>query len=200
MESYFGKNGRSLWEAASGQEGSQVLKVGEKPPVKSVSSGVTAIADMENESEAGRVLISLCADVSKHLHDMELYANVIQLAIRTNDLAWRQYQAKTEFPLRSVSEIYACVMRLIKNYNWELPLRSLSVRAAEVCCDDCAVQADLVGSFQRHEKLEKADTAMYKVNQRYGKNTVVMASMLQKNKMPKGERINCLPGGHNRSN
>lgn len=197
MLSYLGKNGLKLWVAASGLDSSRVLKMGESPTVKSVSSGVTAVADMVDAQDSSGVLLTLCADVSRHLRDAELWARGVQLAVRSNDLNWRQYQMHTDYPLQSLSGIYACVTELLKNYTWEIPVRSFSVRAIELCCGEGALQQDMLGNAQRHEKRERADKAMYMVNKKYGKNSVAVAGMLLNSKMPQGDRINCLPGAHN---
>lgn len=102
----------------------------------------------------------------------------------------------TEFPVQSVSGLYKCVVRLIENYDWKLPLRSVAVRACDVCFKNCAIQQDMLGSLAKHEKMEKADEAAFLVNEKYGRGTVMLADMLFKNKMPQGNRINCLPGAH----
>ncbi len=196
MTDFFGKNGTKLWIAASGLDNTGVLKMGQSPPVKSISSGITAVADMLDTQDASGVLLTLCNDVSRHLRDALLYACGVQLAIRSNDLVWRQYQMRTDFPIQSVSGLYACVMTLIKNYEWELPIRSVSVRAIDVCCRVTSLQQDLLGNSEKHEKREKADKAMYLANKKYGRGSVALAGMLVKNKMPQGDRINCLPGAH----
>jgi len=199
MQTYLGKNGVKLWIAASGLDSSRVLRIGESPTVRSVSSGITTVSDMQNTAEALAVFINLCEDVSRSLRRAELCARSVQIALRSNDLNWRQLQMPTEFPVQSVNGIYKYVVKLMENYDWALPLRSVSVRACDVCFRDTAVQQDMLGSLEGHEKRERADEAAYLINERFGRGTVMLADMLFKNKMPQGDRINCLPGAHSQS-
>ena len=65
-----------------------------------------------------------------------------------------------------------------KTYNWNLPLRSVGVRAINLKGEGLAVQEDLFGEIRQNEKIEKMEDSLFSVRNRFGKNSVKRGTTL----------------------
>ena len=195
MRRFLGKNGLDLWRQISGTDGLPVACSYSVNVPKSVSSGVTTGEDMFNRDEICRVMLSLSGEVSARLRDERMCACGVQIGVRTSEqLKWHQYQMPLEYPVQSVSGLYGAACRLIGQYDWASPVRSVSVRAVNLCPAGSALQQNMLGGLEEYEKRERADEAAYKICKRYGRGAVASAGLLFKTKMPSGIKVNSLPG------
>lgn len=185
LKTTFGKNGVVLWRCANGLENSPVCNMGYRPPVKSVGRGVTCVDDLRDNDEVWRVLLSLSHAVSKHLREDGLLAGGVQIGIKNTALFTSQSQSKLIYPTQNSREIALKAFSLFKQtYKWQTPVRSVTVRAIELLNPDKPQQLSLGFDMMRHEKLERLDKAMLRINEKYGKGTVVEATVLNGTKMP----------------
>lgn len=195
MRRFLGKNGLDLWRQISGTDGLPVACSYSVNVPKSVSSGVTTGEDMFNRDEICRVMLSLSGEVSARLRDEQMCACGVQIGVRTSEsLKWHQYQMPLAYPVQSVSGLYGAACRLIGQYDWASPVRSVSVRAVNLCPAGSALQQNMLGGLEQYEKRERADEAAYKICKRYGRGAVASAGLLFKTKMPSGIKVNSLPG------
>lgn len=185
LKTTFGKNGVVLWRCANGLENSPVCNMGYRPPVKSVGRGVTCVDDLRDNDEVWRVLLSLSHAVSKHLREDGLLAGGVQIGIKNTALFTSQSQSKLIYPTQNSREIALKAFLLFKQtYKWQTPVRAVTVRAIELLNPDKPQQLSLGFDMTRHEKLERLDKAMLRINEKYGKGTVVEATVLNGTKMP----------------
>ena len=94
MRAYLGKAGAVLWACANGLENSPVMREDERPPIKSVGHGMTLTADLTTEREVFDTIIELSQEVGTKLRKNGLRASGVCVAIRDNDLAWRELRWK----------------------------------------------------------------------------------------------------------
>ena len=159
--------------------------MGYRPPVKSVGRGVTCVDDLRDNDEVWRVLLSLSHAVSKHLREDGLLARRVQIGIKNTALFTSQSQSKLIYPTQNSREIALKAFSLFKQtYKWQTPVRAVTVRAIELLNPDKPQQLSLGFDMTRHEKLERLDKAMLRINEKYGKGTVVEATVLNGTKMP----------------
>jgi DNA polymerase-4 len=98
MESLFGMVGRGLWKYANGLDESRVMPEGWEAPIKSVGHGITTVSDLASPREVCLVLLELSQEVGRKLLKSGLAARGVQLTVRDNKLAVRQYQRSLPIP------------------------------------------------------------------------------------------------------
>lgn len=198
LTSLFGKNGYALWSSANGLENSAVSDFYYEPIVKSIGRGITLVEDLYNDTEVWRVLLSLSHNVSKHLREEELASGSVQVVVKSNDLKCVQFQAKLPFITQNSREIAEKAFTLYnEKYDKVLPVRALTVRAIELVRFDMAQQLNMFFDLQKHNKREAIEKTVLEINRRYGKHTVMEATLLNNTKIPseKTEEI-LLPNSH----
>ena len=132
--------------------------------------------------------------VSKHLREDGLLAGGVQIGIKNTALFTSQSQSKLIYPTQNSREIALKAFSLFKQtYKWQTPVRAVTVRAIELLNPDKPQQLSLGFDMTRHEKLERLDKAMLRINEKYGKGTVTqplqsLLSLFRKLK-PLGFRI-----------
>ena len=187
MKRHFGKCGETLQNYANGLDFSPVLRESEVPPVKSVSRGITCKRDLYTYEDISPVVISLCEKVSHSLRKNCFYAETIRVAIKDNQLNVKEFQKKIKTPARAADVIYENAMDLIrKNYFFNLPVRAVTVFACDLTGDGSCFQLSFEENYAQLEKLEKLDSQVDKIRERFGSDIIVRASSLD---LTESERI-----------
>ena len=181
----FGKNGLLLKAYANGEDNSEVRRSDFHSPVKSIGHGITAIQDLENSAEVWRVMLELVQEVGSKLRLHKKRAGGVAVNIRRNDLLSREWQCKTKMPTQSPSVLAETAFDLFqRSYSWELPIRSVTVRAIYLQEENCPVQFDLFTDTLLVEKQEKVDNVIENLRQRFGRNIIRNAVLLNDLKLP----------------
>lgn len=196
LRSWFGVNGLKLWTYASGNDVSRVMQKDFVSPIKTIGHGITCTADLNSEEEVYRVMLELSQDIGHRLRVNEMKAKGVQLYVRTNDLFFEEYQAKFEAPTRSPKEIADAARVLFhERYRWFRPVRAVTVRAIGLIPQQVPEQMNLFLDQKKKDKLDKIETAVEEIRQRYGKHSVMNASLLGDIKMPDdGRDLVRMPG------
>lgn len=87
------------------------------------------------------------------------------------------YLAKTAFSL------------FAKNYQWEHPIRSVTVRAINLFEEDCPIQYDLFTDVKSLDRQERLDAAIEQIRFRFGKDAIKNGVLFQKSKMPTERKV-----------
>ena len=87
------------------------------------------------------------------------------------------YLAKTAFAL------------FAKNYQWEHPIRSVTVRAINLFEEDCPIQYDLFTDVKSLDRQERLDAAIEQIRFRFGKDAIKNGVLFQKSKMPTERKV-----------
>lgn len=174
-----GKWGEYLWRFASGHDISPVLPQAHFSPIKSVGNSMTTYRDIEDYDEAWQVLLALSESVARRLRENGFFCRTVQISIRDTNLLWFERQAKLETPACTVEAIADAAMKLLReSYRFSAPLRSLGVRACDLIDSSVGYQLSLWGNSARLEKLERLETAVDDLRHRFGRDTVVRASLV----------------------
>ena len=180
-----GKNGSMLWRYANGLDNSRVMPCDYDPPIKSISHGVTCTADLINAQEVYHIFLELSQDVGLQLRQKNLVATRVQICVRDNTLACREFQGKLKMPTQSYTEICNAGMELFKRrYNWTYPVRSLTIRAIDLIPADSPVQLDLFADYSAHNKRLKLEETVDDLRQRFGRDIINFAALTQDIKYP----------------
>lgn len=180
--SVFGKNGEVLWRSAMGYDYSPVLRESEMPAAKSIGKSVTGSRDLVDDSEIFRTFLRLSESISQRLRKCSLLCGTVQIHVRDSFLGITEHQAKLVQPTRLASELAAHGMKLFKKYHRQkMPVRSLGIRACELICDSECVQLSFEYDYQKALRLEKLENSIDRIREKYGKNALVRASLIQPN-------------------
>lgn len=196
LKRWFGVNGIKLWHYANGTDNSRVMYLDFVSPVKSIGHGITCVADLKNEEEVYRVMLELSQDIGHKLRVNGLIAGGVQVCIRSNDLSGRQYQMQFDTPTRSPKEI-ADTARILfnKQYQWTTPVRAVTVRAINLMPQAIPVQTTIFSDPERLERIDRLETAIEDIRRRYGKHSIINATLLGDLKMPGDNRCEVIMPG-----
>jgi len=180
MKQWLGINGLALWNYASGLDNSRVMHKEYESQVKSVGHGITCYADVQTEEEAWLVLLALSQDIGHRLRVHGLSAGGVQLTVKDNDLDYRQCQAQLRLPTQSPFEIALEARQLLHgNYQWDKPVRALTVRGINLASQKNPLQWDFFNDAVRHEKRQSVDDTVDMIRGRFGKNSVIPLALVK---------------------
>lgn len=180
MKRIFGKNGITLRNYANGIDFSPVLRETEVPPVKSVSRGITCKRDLYSYEEISPIVISLSEKVSHSLRKNGFLATTVRVAVKDNRLNIKEFQKKIKTPARAADVLHKNAMELINsNYFFHLPVRAVTVFAGDLVADKACYQLCLDENYEQLEKLEKLDTQVDILREKFGSAIIVRASSLE---------------------
>ena len=91
----------------------------------------------------------------------------------------------------SIAHINRSILSLLyaKNYQWEHPIRSVTVRAINLFEEDCPIQYDLFTDVKSLDRQERLDAAIEQIRFRFGKDAIKNGVLFQKSKMPTERKV-----------
>ncbi len=196
MESLFGVVGRGLWKYANGLDESRVMPEGWEAPIKSVGHGITTVSDLTSDSEVWLVLLELSQEVGRKLLKSGLAARGVQLTVRDNRLAVKQYQCRLPMPTQLPMEIAGCGFRLFEScYDWHAHIRTITIRAISLIDAAAPRQLSLYDDEEKRLKRQKLHETVEELRARFGKRAVFNTSLMGDIKMPvDGRDLVAMPG------
>ena len=173
LRRWLGVNGIMLWRFAAGDDHSPVMPRGYVAPIKSVGHGTTCVCDLDSDYAVWCVLY-------------ELAARGVQITVKDNDLACRQYQVPLPFPSQSCLEIASAGYDLFRQrYAWPKPVRALTIRGINLIPVDQPLQLDIFCDAERRERRRALENAVDDLRGRFGYKTICAASLLGDNQLAK---------------
>ena len=153
-------------------------------------------ADLENEEEVWKVILSLCQDIGHRLRVHELSAKGVQVAVRGHDLLGSQFQGKLPFKTQLPSEIGATAFRLFRErYKWDSKVRAITVRAIDLVPYNEPDQISMFVDHARLERRERLEDTVEGLRRRFGKHAITYGILMGDLKMPDdGRHIVKMPG------
>ncbi len=175
----FGKTGEQLSICAAGKDSSPVISKAEIPPAKSFGRSMTCAEDLKTPEEVASVMLYLTGKVAASLRENNVMATVVQIHIRDEKLVVRESQAHLSQPTRITEMLFSLGMELFsKVWKWDQNVRSIGIRACELVDENCFSQYNLFYSSLRYDKLEKLESKVFDICNKYGKNAVFRASTM----------------------
>ena len=173
-----GKPGLDLHESAAGRENSPVRRAGESPPPKSVGNGTTPPRDMRSRADALPVLTSLAESVGRRLRSFGLLAGNIPLELRSDALEWRSHGVQLPHPTDCDMEILAAALELLdESHRWPNALRSVAIRAGELCQATLPEQMDVFTDYAGRDAQRRLDGAIDRLRARFGRESVLRGAV-----------------------
>lgn len=185
LKRLLGVNGISLWNYANGKDNSRVMHKDFVSPVKSVSHGITCRADLVSEEEVWLVMLHLCQDIGHRLRQHGLAATGVQITVKDNTLAYRQYQTALPYATQIPMDIALKARELFnKRYQNSNEVRAVCVTAIDLVPQQTPQQLNLFTDMHKVEKREKLDCTVEKIRGRWGRHAVYPASLMFNTKLP----------------
>lgn len=173
MVKKFGKHGLLMWEYSNGIDNTEVNYIEEKP--KGIGNSVTLPADIREKAKLEKVILTLVEQVAYRLRSYNMYANVVNVQLRTNEFKDSSHQRKLSFATSSTKEIYNVSKELLNEmYKEGTPIRLVGVRVDNLV-EENEVQISLFGETEVEKKQEKLDNVVDKLKQKYGYNSITRA-------------------------
>lgn len=181
LEKVLGKMGQMLWVYANGLDESEVKPWGYKEDAKSISHGMTTKRDIRNALDAKMVLSLMAEEVTSDMRVQKVVCKKVCLFMR--DVNLRVFQRQCVLPKKSqcASDILDAVMKLlVKNYDFEIPLRSIGIRVMDFESEESGRQLSLFEDAVRDEKGEQLEKTVDLIRKRYGFTSIKRGSMMEK--------------------
>lgn len=193
MQRKLGKNGMVLLAFANGEDRSKVAPQDYEPPMKSIGHGITTMQDLENNAEVWNIMLALTQDIGHKLRVYNKNAAGVAIYIRyivDKQIAGKQWQCQLPVRTHSAAIIAKEAYRLFeRSYGWEYPIRSVTVRAINLCSQDLPEQLQFFSDAATVERKEKLETAIEDILRRFGKYSIQPACLCQNIKMPTDREV-----------
>lgn len=178
MKNLLGKNGQMLQRFARGQDTSPVRHMSLSRDIKSIGNSTTTPRDLKNDEDVKIIFTVLAESVSRRMRKHDLKGITLAISVRDCELNTFTRQCKMQAPTNVSNELIKNAMELFTaNYHWEKPIRSLGLSVTDFEYDG-SLQYDLSGSVEKREKLERLETAVDRLKDRYGNYCVQKATAL----------------------
>ena len=165
----FGKFGELMWNNANGIDNQEVKYIKEDP--KSIGHSVTLPHDTSNIEKIKEIVLKLTEQVTYRLRRYELYANVVNVQLRTKDFKDFSHQRKLDQATSNTKDIYKIAKELLyQMYKENIPIRLVGVRVGDLVKKE-EIQLSLF-STENSQKQEKLDKTIDNLKQKYGYNII----------------------------
>lgn len=126
----------------------------------------------------------------KHAFIVATHVDRAHISIRNNELYTKEWQCRISIPTQSPTYLAKTAFALFaKNYQWEHPIRSVTVRAINLFEEDCPIQYDLFTDMKSLDRQERLDAAIEQIRLRFGKDAIKNGVLFQKSKMPTERKV-----------
>lgn len=174
-------HGKMLWEFANGIDHSSVQS--QQADAKGVGNSTTLSKDAESMQEVQPVFFHLAQSVSKRLQKAGQKASMVSVEIKYYDFRRISHQRQLIRPTSDQKVLYENACELFEEvWNGE-PIRLLGIRTAKLVDEHEPQQLsifDIEIPKPLDEKHQKLKAAMEQLDIRFGKGTVIKASMMKK--------------------
>ncbi|MGN1344901.1 MAG: DNA polymerase IV [Traorella sp.] len=189
-----GKIGEILWWFANGYDQSEVALSGSSEDIKSIGNGITTPKDITSFEEAKIVFYVLCESVASRAKEKGLAGKCLSIHLRNKELKSISRQHKFKKATNVTKEMMPIILSLLKkNYDFSMPLRSITLTLSSLVDESKEVQLSLFEDEKQHQKEYDLEVTIDKIRSLYGFNSVKRCSMLVDEELsdfnPKGDHI-----------
>jgi DNA polymerase-4 len=113
--------------------------------------------------------------------DMGVYAYSVSVELRDVNLKRQTISHKLTYPIKTSADIVDVAMELVnENYDWKLPLRSVSVGVSDFRDREAPVQTSVFTDDERQNKRAVLEQRVDDIRRKYGDNSISRAVLLTK--------------------
>jgi DNA polymerase IV len=181
LHALLGKSGDTLYRYATGCDDTPVLPMEHEDNVKSIGNSTTPAFDIEDESDARRILYLLCDSVAERLRAQKMRCRTVSLWIRDSNLLTIERQ----LPLREPTDLSAEIMQaslylLQRGWDMRSPLRSLGVRGSDLVSALAGLQQTFAATYPNRQAV--LESTIDSIHARFGKASLQRCIMLSSRK------------------
>ena len=174
----FGKYGKMIWEYSNGIDNEKVNYIKEKP--KNIGNSITLPYDYNDIEKIEEVLLALVEQVSYRLRNQEMFANVVNVQIKTNEFKVFSHQRKLDFATDSTKIIGKEAKKLLTEIYNNTPIRLIGVSVSGLVEKE-ERQISLFENVE-NEKQKKIDSVLDNIKEKYGYEAITRAGKMQVDK------------------
>lgn len=186
-------HGDTIWNYANGIESTPLTR--HQVSNKGYGNSLTIPFDVTDSDTAKHVLLSLCETVGARLRADGAYISVVQVQITDNEFHNTCHQATLPSSTNVTEKIYECVCGLFDAAWNHAPIRLLGVSTSKATTESYE-QYNLF-DIERNEKLAKLNSAVDKIRNRYGEDSIKRACFVEHESSPAD--ISHMTSGMNRA-
>ena len=181
LEDKLGKHGRELHIFANGMDTAPVTAFDAEREIKSVGHGNTFYRNIKGLEDIKPALMVLSDQVGSRLRKHSLYANGVQITIKTPSFVSITRQCKISSTNVSDNIYQTALKLLVDNWNLKAEIRMLTVTALDLTKEKRVEQTSLFESEKPAEdsKKENLQKALDKLKSKYGNSAVQSASVMK---------------------
>lgn len=177
LKAHLKKHGEVIHSFANGIDSSVISH--EEVKNKGYGNSTTISFDVEDESTAKMILLSLAETVGARLRKDNMVANVVAVSIVDSDFKNTSHQTTLLSPTHNTNNIHEVACFLFDELWDGSPIRNLGIQTSKVVSEETERQMNLFG-LETDEKREKLDRAIDNIRGRYGINAIQRASLVKK--------------------
>ncbi len=178
LKKHFKNQAQFLLDSANGIDESKVEKAVSK--TESISTTETLVKDISDKEELEEILFRQTDDVARQLRKRKKYCNVVAIIYKNSNFESYSKQIKLDNATNNTNDIYKVILHLLDISFREEPIRLIGVRLSDFCKE----KVQQVSLFDKKEREDTSDDNFQKVvdslNNRFGSNSVIPASMKRK--------------------
>jgi DNA polymerase-4 len=178
LKSHFKSHGETIYHYANGED--LDLDLERKISNKGYGNSTTLAKDVTDAEEAKLILLSLCETVATRVRADSSFIQVISISIVYSDFSHQGKQITLPSPLNTTIEIHEYACQLFDILWNHAPIRQLGVSTSHAT--KSRIYQYNIFDMDRSERLEKADAAVDKIRNTYGKDSILRASFLNQSK------------------
>lgn len=176
LEFHLKSAGRTIWNYANGKGFEDIEQ---RSGGKSIGNSTTTVTDIKDRETAYKYLLDLCENVGTRLRSTGLKAHVVCVNFKNNRFVSYSIQRKMDRGIDSTGELYKQAMALFDK-GWKRdPLRLIGVTLSSLG-EDTNVQLSILEKTSDYEKSSKLDKSIDSLREKYGRNIVKRAVLLEK--------------------
>ena len=179
LRAHLKKHGEVIHRFANGMDTSIISQ--EEVKNKGYGNSTTISFDVEEESTAKMILLSLAETVASRLRRDDMMANVVSVSIVDSEFHHSSHQTTLLSPTHNTDMLHQTACILFDELWDGSPIRNLGIQTSKVVSDEVDRQMNLFG-FETDEKKEKLDQAIDRIRNRFGTSAIQRASLVQQNK------------------
>ncbi len=177
LKAHLKKHGEVIHDFANGIDSSVISQ--EEVKNKGLGNSTTIAFDVEDESTAKMILLSLAETVASRLRSDAMMANVVSVSIIDCEFRHSSHQMTLLSPSHNSDELHKAACTLFDELWDGTPIRNMGIQTSKLISDADSRQMNLF-SFEKDEKREKLDQAIDKIRNRFGTAAIQRASLVKK--------------------
>ena len=174
LKAHLKKHGEVIHSFANGLDASVISQ--EEVKNKGYGNSTTISFDVEEESTAKMILLTLAESVGARLRKDNVRAQVVSVSIVDSMFRNSSHQMTLLSPTQSTDELHKAACSLFDELWDQSPIRNLGLQTSKVVAEDAERQMNLFG-LGTDEKRAKLDAAIDRIRDRYGSSSIQRASL-----------------------